>query len=59
MKKGLYPRDLVALIIFSFGCLVTLDGLLHFLTVPLVSLYYMIVALPYNIHFFHKLVKNV
>ena len=44
-------RELVALLLLSFGCLVTVNVLWLFLTVPWVGLQYVIVVCPNRTHF--------
>ena len=43
-------RELVALLLLSCGCLVTVNALLLFLTVPWVSLQCVIVVIPDHTH---------
>ena len=50
-------RELIALLLLSFGCLATVNVLWLFLAVPWVSLQYVIVIFPNITHFF-KLVKQ-
>ena len=45
-------RELVALLLLSFGCLVTVNVLWLFLTVPCVSLQFVIVVYPDHTHLF-------
>ena len=44
-------RELVALLLFSFGCLVTVNVLWLFLTAPWVGLQCVIVVIPDHTHF--------
>ena len=46
-------RELVALLYLSFLCLVTVNGLWLFLTVPSVGLQCVIVVFPEHTHFCH------
>ena len=43
-------RELVALLVLSFGCLVTVNVLWFFLTVPWVGLKFVIVVFPNHTH---------
>ena len=43
-------RKLVALLLLSYRCIVTISDLWHFLTVPLVGLQYVIVVFPDHTH---------
>ena len=48
-------RELVALFILSYGCLVTVTGLWLFLAAPWVGLQFVSVVFPDHTHFFiHK-----
>ena len=51
MKK----RELVVLLLLSFGCLVTVNVLRLFLTVPWAGLQSVIVVFPDHTHFFDSL----
>ena len=44
-------RELVALLLLSLGCLVTVNGLWLFLTMRWVGLQYVIVVFPNHTHF--------
>ena len=54
-RKG----ELVTLLLLSFGCLVTVNVLKLFLTVPLVGLQFVIVVFPDHTHllFYHMFLK--
>ena len=43
-------KKLIALLLLSYGCIVTINGLWLFLTVPWVGLQYMIVVFPDHTH---------
>ena len=43
-------RELIALLLLSYGCLVTVNVLLLFLTVPWVGIQYVIVVFPDHTH---------
>ena len=45
-------RELVALVLLPFGCLLTVNVLKLFLTVPWVGLQFVIVVFPDHTHFF-------
>ena len=47
-------RELVALLLLSFGCLVTVIVLWLFLTVSWVGLQYVILVFPDHTHFFYQ-----
>ena len=44
-------KELVALLLLSYGCLVTVNVLKLFLTVPLADLQFVIVVFPDHTHF--------
>ena len=50
--KMKWKRELVDLLLLSYGCLVTVNGLWLFLTVPWVGLQCVIVVLPDHTHLF-------
>ena len=52
-------RELVALLLLSFGCLVIVNILLLFLTVPWVGLQFVIVVFPEHTHLIFERHRNV
>ena len=52
-------RKLVALLLLSYRCIVTINVLLLFLTLQWVGLQYAIVVFPVHTHFFFDLCKQV
>ena len=50
--KASWKRKLVALLLLSYSCIVTINVLWLFLTVPLVGLQCVIVVVPDHTHFF-------
>ena len=50
--KMKWKRELVDLLLLSYGCLVTVNGLWLFLTVPWVGLQCVIMVLPDHTHLF-------
>ena len=50
LKRKSWKRELVALLLLSFGCLVTGNVLKLFLTVPWGGLQFVIVVFPYHAH---------
>ena len=52
LQSSSKKRKLVALLLLSYRCIVTINVLLLFLTVPWVGLQYVIVVFPDQTHFF-------